>query len=45
MRYIDAAARPIIPNDTLREALLATVMAIPALWAVGEMVLALGSPI
>ena len=43
MRYLHAATRPIVPNDTLREAMLAFVFAFPAFWALGEAAVALGS--
>jgi hypothetical protein len=43
MRYIHAATRPIIPNDAVREAMLAFVFAFPAFWALGEALVALGS--
>ncbi len=42
MRYLHAATRPIVPNDALREAMLAFVVAFPAFWALGEVVVALG---
>jgi hypothetical protein len=42
MRYIHAATRPIIPNDALREAMLAFVVAFPCFWALGEVAVALG---
>ena len=42
MRYLHAATRPIIPNDALREAMLAFVLAFPAFWALGEAAVALG---
>ena len=42
MRYLHAATRPIIPNDALREAMLAFVLALPAFWAIGEAAVALG---
>lgn len=42
MRYFHAATRPIIPDDEIREAMLAFVLALPALWALGEAAVALG---
>ena len=42
MRYLHAATRPIVPNDALREAMLAFVVAFPAFWALGEVAVALG---
>lgn len=42
MRYVHAATRPLIPNDALREAMLAFVIAFPAFWAIGEAAVALG---
>ncbi|WP_156963545.1 hypothetical protein [Muricoccus aerilatus] len=42
MRYVHAATRPLIPNDALREAMLAFVVAFPAFWAIGEVAVALG---
>lgn len=42
MRYVHAATRPLIPNDALREAMLAFVLAFPAFWAIGEAAVALG---
>jgi hypothetical protein len=43
MQYIHSATRPLLPNDAIREAMLAFVFAFPAFWAVGEMLVALGS--
>ncbi|MFC7734470.1 hypothetical protein ACFQX4_01200 [Roseomonas sp. GCM10028921] len=42
MRYLHAATRPVIPNNALREAMLAFVIAFPVLWALGEVAVALG---
>ncbi len=43
MQYIHSATRPLLPNDAIREAMLAFVFAFPAFWALGEMLVALGS--
>lgn len=42
MRYLHAVTRPIVPNDVLREAMLAFVIAFPCFWALGELAVALG---
>ncbi len=42
MRYLHAATRPFLPDDTVREAALAFVLGLPAFWAVGELAVALG---
>ncbi|WP_280855061.1 hypothetical protein [Roseomonas indoligenes] len=42
MRYLHAATRPIIPHDEIREAMLAFVIALPAVWALAEAAVALG---
>ncbi|WP_280842968.1 hypothetical protein [Pararoseomonas baculiformis] len=42
MRYLHAATRPIVPNDTIREAMLAFVITFPSLWLLGEVAVALG---
>ncbi|WP_277753757.1 hypothetical protein [Muricoccus nepalensis] len=42
MRYLHAATRPLLPNDALRETMLAFVIAFPLFWAIGEAAVALG---